>query len=137
MTTHTAAPVHCLVPPAEPLGRVGERIAVAHLTGDDDLDVVACNWALRRGELRGELDVVALDHRRGLVVVTEVKTRRSNAHGGPLAAVTPRKQAAIRRLTSALLVSGELPYRRVRFDVVGLLLPRDRPGRLEHVEGAF
>lgn len=120
-----------------PLGRLGERLAVAHLTGDDGLDVVATNWSMHSGEVRGELDVVALDRRRGLVVVTEVKARRRDDLGGPLVAVTPRKQAKIRTLTTALLVGGGLPYRRVRFDVVGLLLPDRRHGSLTHVEGAF
>lgn len=120
-----------------PLGRLGERLAVAHLAGDDGLDVVATNWALHTGEVRGELDVVALDRRRGLVVVAEVKTRRRADLGGPLVAVTPRKQAKVRALTSALLVAGRLPFRRVRFDVVGLLVPDGGRGSLTHVEGAF
>lgn len=120
-----------------PLGRLGERLAVAHLAGDDGLDVVATNWSLHTGELRGELDVVALDRRRGLVVVVEVKARRRADLGGPLVAVTPRKQAKVRALTTALLVDARLPYRRVRFDVVGLLVPDGGRGRLTHVEGAF
>lgn len=120
-----------------PLGRIGERLAVAHLTGDDGLDVVATNWAVRSGEVRGELDVVALDRRRGVVVVVEVKARRRDDLGGPLVAVTPRKQAKVRALTSVLLVDARLPFRRVRFDVVGLLVPDGRSGRLTHVMGAF
>ncbi len=137
MTRHTAAPVHLTSPSDDPLGVIGERLALAHLVGDDGLDVVACNWRVRTGEVRGELDVVALDHRAGLVIVVEVKARRSDAQGGPLAAVTPRKQQRIRALTGRLLAESELPYRRIRFDVVGLWLPRGVAGRLEHVEGAF
>lgn len=120
-----------------PLGRTGERLAVAHLAGDDGLDVLATNWRLTRGELRGELDVVALDRRRGLVVVVEVKARTCDDLGGPLVAVTARKQAKVRRLATAMLVEGRLPFRRVRFDVVGLLLPPGGRGELTHVEGAF
>ena len=122
---------------AGPLGPLGERLAVAHLTGDDRLEVIATNWAVRSGEVRGELDVVALDRRTGTVVVTEVKTRRSDAQGGPLVAVTARKQAKVRSLTAALLRDAELPFRRVRFDVVGVWLPSHGGGRLEHLEGAF
>lgn len=123
--------------PDGPLGPFGERLAVAHLTGDDGLEVVACNWRVRTGEVRGELDVVALDHQRRTVVVAEVKARRSDRHGGPLVAVTPRKQAKVRSLTSMMLREVDLPYRRVRFDVVGVRLPRDEDGRLEHLQGAF
>lgn len=120
-----------------PLGPLGERIAAAHLTGDDGLEVVLSNWARRTGEVRGELDLVALDHAARTVVVTEVKARRSDRHGGPLLAVTPRKQAKVRSLAAAMLREAGLPYRRIRFDVVALLLPTRGEGRLEHVPGAF
>lgn len=120
-----------------PLGPEGERLAVAHLTQDDGLEVVLRNWRLSTGEVRGELDAVALDHAARTVVVTEVKARRSDRHGGPLAAVTPRKQSKIRSLTAAMLREVDLPYRRVRFDVVGLWLPSAGGGRLEHLQGAF
>lgn len=119
------------------LGPAGERLAVAHLIGDDRFEMVCCNWRRRHGEVRGELDVVALDHGARRLVVVEVKARRSERHGGPLVAVTPAKQARIRALTAVLLQDVTTPYRRVRFDVVGLLLPSDAPGRLEHVPGAF
>lgn len=119
-----------------PLGPLGERLAVAHLT-EDGLEVVVRNWRLGTGEVRGELDAVALDHARRTVVVAEVKARSSDRHGGPLVAVTPRKQGRIRTLTAALLRELDLPYRRVRFDVVGVWLPARGDGRLEHLEGAF
>lgn len=122
---------------ATPLGRHGEVVAAAHLEADDGLEVVARNWRLTRGELRGELDLVALDHAVGLVVVVEVKARRDDTFGGPLVAVTRRKQQQVRRLTAALLPEAGLPYRRVRFDVVGVWLPDRLQGRLEHLEGAF
>lgn len=122
---------------ASALGRRGEDIAVDHLVDDDGLRVVARNWRLSTGELRGELDVVALDDRARQVVVVEVKTRRGDAAGGPLVAVTTRKQARIRRLAAAMLVDAHLPYRLVRFDVVGLWLPDQHEGRLEHLEAAF
>ncbi len=120
-----------------PLGPEGERLAVAHMSGDDGLEVVLRNWRLRTGEVRGELDVVALDHAARTVVVAEVKARRSDRHGGPLAAVTPRKQAKIRSLTAAMLREVDLPYRRVRFDVIGVWLPGAGGGRLEHLQGVF
>ena len=123
--------------PSGPLGAVGERLAVAHLVTDDGLEVVHRNWRRAHGELRGELDVVVLDHTARTVVVVEVKARRSQRHGGPLVAVTPAKQARIRSLTAALLRDLDHPYHRVRLDVVGILLPARGPGRLEHVPGAF
>lgn len=135
MDRHTASLT--AASPREPLGALGERLAAAHLTADDGLEVVQRNWTRRSGEVRGELDLVALDHGARTVVVAEVKTRRSRRHGGPLLAVTHRKQAKVRSLTAGLLRELSLPYRRVRFDVVGLLLPTHGDGRLEHVLGAF
>lgn len=116
-------------------GVAGEQLACELLTSFG-LEVVARNWRVADGDLRGELDAVALDHDAGQVVVVEVKTRRGGGFGGPLAAVTPRKQARLRRLAVAFLVGADLPYRRVRFDVVGVRLDHDPP-RLEHVREAF
>ncbi|MBW3659634.1 MAG: YraN family protein, partial [Actinobacteria bacterium] len=88
------------------------------------------------GEVRGELDVIALDHATATVVVCEVKARSSDRFGGPLVAVTPRKQAQIRALTVAFLRGGELPYRTVRFDVIGVRL-ETMPPQVQHVVAAF
>ena len=124
--------------PADPrhrTGAAGEDLAARWLTAQG-LQVVARNWRIAHGDLRGEIDIVALDHRARLVVVVEVKTRRGDGFGGALAAVTPRKQAKIRRLAVAFLVAADLPYRRVRFDVVAVRLDRDPPG-VDHVMEAF
>lgn len=118
------------------LGQRGEAHAARYLERRLGLEVVARNWRLTSGELRGELDLIALDHARGTVVVVEVKTRVGTGSGGPLAAIGYRKQTQIRRLATVLLASGELPYRRVRFDAIGIAVVDGRP-RLSHVEGAF
>lgn len=116
-------------------GAIGEELACRYLT-EAGLEVVARNWRVADGDLRGELDVVALDHDARLVVVVEVKTRRGNGFGGALAAVTPRKQARIRRLAVAFLLAADLPYRQVRLDVVAVRLDVDPP-RIDHVQEAF
>lgn len=102
-------------------GRVGEQLACDHL-GNLGMEVVARNWRICDGDLRGELDVVALDHAAGVVVIVEVKTRRGAGFGGALAAVDGRKRAKLRRLAMALLSEARLPYRDVRFDVVAVRL---------------
>ncbi len=121
--------------PHQRTGAIGEELACRSLAADG-LEVVARNWRIADGDLRGELDVVALDHDARLVVVVEVKTRRGDGFGGALAAVTPRKQARIRRLAVAFLVGADLPYRQVRFDVVAVRLDQDPPG-IDHLVGAF
>lgn len=117
------------------LGAVGEAIAAHHLEGEG-LEIIARNWRLTAGELRGELDLVAVDRPAGMVVVCEVKTRR-NAHrfDGALVAVHHRKQAKIRALTAAFLREARLGLPRTRFDVIGIDLGA-RP-ELRHVQGAF
>jgi len=107
------------------LGALGEDLACRHLVEDDRLTVVARNWRLSVGELRGELDVVAVDEAIGCVVICEVKTRRDAAHfGGALAAVSPRKRAKVRALAGAFLRDAALPFHRVRLDVVAVDLGR-------------
>lgn len=117
-------------------GTAGEELAAEALEAAG-LEVVARNWRLTAGPVRGELDLVALDHERGRVVVCEVKTRRGDAFGGPLAAVTARKQDRIRRLALALLGAAELPYRRLRFDVVAVTWRRGAPPQVVHLPEAF
>ena len=75
-----------------------------------------------------------LSGRRGRTYVFwEVKARTTMAFGTPAEAVTPRKQARIRRLAARWL-AGHPAARaaRVRFDVVAVL-----GEELEVLEGAF
>lgn len=118
------------------LGALGEDLAARHLVADDGMEVIARNWRLKAGELRGELDLVAIDRAQGCVVVCEVKTRRdAERFGGALAAVGPRKGARIRALAGAFLRQADLRIGRVRLDVVAVDLGR-RPV-LHHVLDAL
>lgn len=117
-------------------GRLGEELAVDHLRRGDGLEILARNWRLTAGELRGELDVVARDGASGELVVVEVKTRRDAARfGGAVAAVPPRKAAKVRALTAAFLRQSGLRAARVRLDVVAIDL--GRAPRLHHLLGAL
>jgi putative endonuclease len=119
-----------------PPGALGEQLAAHHLAADDGLTIVARNWRLAAGELRGELDLVAVDDSNGTVVVCEVKTRRDAARfDGALAAVSLRKASKVRQLTAALLREARLPYPRARLDVVAVDL--GRAPVLQHVVAAL
>jgi putative endonuclease len=121
---------------AADLGRLGEEVAARHLVADDGLEIIARNWRLRAGELRGELDLVAVDRRAGCVVVCEVKTRRdAQRFGGALAAVSPRKRGKVRALAGAFLRQTDLRIGRVRLDVIAVDAGR-RP-MLHHVPDAL
>ncbi|WP_236028167.1 YraN family protein [Bifidobacterium pongonis] len=74
------------------------------------------NWHCRYGEL----DIVALST-SGQIVFVEVKTRRGNRFGTPQEAVTPAKQANLRRAALQWLEAAGPRLRRrggMRFDVV-------------------
>jgi putative endonuclease len=113
-------------------GRAAEEAAAKYLTRTG-WRVLARNQRVGRGEL----DIIA---RRGVVLAfVEVKARRSRTCGSPEDAVTPRKQAQIRRLAELWLGSRPWALRGVddvRFDVVAVDAACDPP-RLRHLPGAF
>ena len=79
---------------------------------------------------------MCLHIRTKTLVFVEVKLRRGTGYGHPLDAVTPRKQAVIRRLAERFLAEKEPDFDTVRFDVVGILVGEGGP-RLVHVRDAF
>jgi putative endonuclease len=96
-------------------GRLGEALA-ATLLEAAGLRVVARNWRCREGEI----DLIAAGP--GLLVFCEVKTRRGHGYGSPAAALTPTKQARLRRLAAAYLAAiparaPQRPLRRGRGDL--------------------
>lgn len=118
-------------------GARGERLAVQHLERAG-YRVLERNFRCSRGEL----DVVAADHRS--LVFCEVKTRIGGTRRGPdapLDAIGPHKRRRLRTLASIWLSQhdGDRPRPpMIRFDAIGVTL--DAAGRLlalEHVEGAF
>jgi putative endonuclease len=112
------------------LGRAAEQLAVAHLESQR-LVILSRNWRCRAGEL----DVVATDGRR--LIVVEVKARSSGAFGDPAQAVTPQKMVRIRAATNAWLRKYQMRWCPVRFDVVSVLWPASGSPRLQHLTGAF
>lgn len=64
------------------------------------------------------MDIIAEEGE--VLVFCEVKYRRSEQYGPPELAVTPRKQARVRRAALAYLAEEEIENRLCRFDVVAL-----------------
>jgi putative endonuclease len=84
----------------------------------------------------GEIDLIARDAET--IVFVEVKTRRSNAAGHPVEAITPAKQKKLTRLALAYLKRHHLLEQRARFDVVTLIWPEGaRRPEIEHYQNAF
>lgn len=102
------------------LGAAGEAAVAAWYTAAG-YEVLDRNWRCREGEL----DLVLTRDR--VIVFCEVKTRRNDAFGAPVEAVTAQKQRRLRTLAVRWLGErgggGEL-----RFDVASV---RPARGRLE------
>ena len=112
--------------PRRALGAAGEA-AAARWYEERGYEVVARNWRCREGEL----DLVL--RTENVLVFCEVKTRTSDRFGSPFEAVTPTKQARLRRLATRWMQAEAAGFSpQVRFDVASVLA-----GRLEVYEAAF
>ena len=110
------------------VGRHGETV-VARALADQGWEVLDRNWRCARGEL----DIVARDGQT--VVAVEVKTRRTDACGTGLEAVTPDKVARLRRLLARWLEDQDIRFCHARVDVVAVTLPPSGAATLEHLRG--
>ena len=129
------------MPRPPPELRRGRRLTnrTAGAWGED----LALRYLIRRGyrllarnyrKRRGEIDLIVRDD--DTLVFVEVKLRRSTGFGGPLEAVTARKQATIRSLAEQYLAEDRPDYESLRFDVIGILATRSGT-RIEHIRDAF
>lgn len=112
------------------LGAYGEKLAANYLC-ETGMDIVARNWRCRYGEL----DLIVQDP--SVTVFVEVKTRSGLGFGTPAEAVTFSKQQRIRRLALLWLAEQDGPWRRIRFDVVSVLVARGRGPVIDHLTAAF
>ncbi|MCZ4498173.1 MAG: hypothetical protein JWQ74_726 [Marmoricola sp.] len=110
------------------LGAYGERIAARHLT-ELGMTVLDRNWRCDAGEI----DLVLRDG--DLLVVCEVKTRRSTVCGHPLEAVDRIKVERLRRLAALWASAHEVRAVGIRLDMVGVVEPRRGPREITHVRG--
>ena len=95
------------------VGAAGED-AVAQWYVASGYAVLARNWRVREGEI----DLIA--RRDATIVFCEVKTRRSDAFGTPADAVTPAKQARLRKLAVLWLGANDARADVLRFDVASV-----------------
>lgn len=123
-------------------GRLGERLAAEFLEARG-YRVLDANYRFQREEV----DLVCFQPTPaddgGEIVFVEVKARRGtgadrrSAFGPPEAAVTPAKQAAIKRVAEAWLLERRMMPSPVRFDVVAVTLDARDRATIEHFENAF
>lgn len=112
------------------LGAEGEKMAVAYLAARG-YRIRECNFRCRLGEI----DLVAEEG--GTLVFVEVKTRRSRRFGLPKEAVTPAKQARLRRIAEYYLLTHGGGDRPCRFDVLGVTIGPNGKPHMDLIRGAF
>ena len=114
---------------AQALGQLGERIAERWLT--------VHGWRILQRRFRsGHRDIDLIAEREGLVAFIEVKARRGDGFGGPVAAVGWRKRRELGRSARVWIDRHGRTPEAYRFDVIGILVAGERV-RVSHVENAF
>lgn len=102
--------------PEQSLGRRGEDIAHRFLERSG-LVVVARNFRMASGA--GEIDLVAWEQDR--LVFIEVKSRETDEYGSPDRAIGPQKESSLIRAAREYARQAEVPWEKVRFDVVNIV----------------
>ena len=112
------------------LGRRGEDIAQRFLQRSGII-VVDRNYRMASGG--GELDLVGWEG--DTLVFVEVKTRETDAHGAPDRAIGPQKERNLVRAAREYARHAEVPWQKVRFDVVSIVL--QTPPAVTHFRDVF
>jgi putative endonuclease len=86
---------------------------------------------------QGEIDLIA--RKGGTVVFIEVKSRKGQAQGTPLEAVSPHKVRRLSAAAAVYLAQSPKPSRACRFDVVTIGPDKNwlGLGKIRHFENAF
>ena len=99
------------------LGRRGEDIAHRFLQRAG-IVVVDRNYRMASGA--GEVDLIGWE--RDTLVFIEVKSRTTAEYGSPDRAIGPEKEASLIRAAREYARHAEVPWDKVRFDVVSIIL---------------
>lgn len=112
------------------IGKRGEDIAADYLKRHN-FSIILRNYRKNYGEL----DIIA-EHEGDLVFI-EVKTRTTESHGSAEEAVTLSKQRQIIKLATVYISEHALYDQNVRFDVISILLQKNKVLKLNHIQHAF
>ncbi len=111
-------------------GREAEDLAASVLEARG-LEILARNHAIRQGEV----DLVARDGE--VLCFVEVRSRSSEAQGGPEETVDAAKARRVVAAATDWAARNGVLERDLRFDVVAVTLLEGAPPRVEHFRGAF
>ena len=112
------------------LGRRGEDIAHRFLRRSG-IVVVARNYRMNSGA--GEVDLIGWEG--DTLVFVEVKSRQTEAYGAPDRAIGPQKEFSLIRAAREYARHAEVPWSRVRFDVVNVVFTT--PPAVTHFRNVF
>jgi putative endonuclease len=116
--------------PDHALGRRGEDIAHRFLRRSG-IVVVARNYRMNSGA--GEVDLIGWEG--DTLVFVEVKSRQTEAYGAPDRAIGPQKEFSLIRAAREYARHAEVPWSRVRFDVVNVVFTT--PPAVTHFRNVF
>ena len=108
-------------------GDSAEQQALAYLR-QQSLQWLCSNYRCKAGEL----DLVMMDG--PVLVIVEVRYRKSDQFGGALASITRKKQARIVAATQHYVIINKLNHCAIRFDVVAVT---GATHRLDWIKNAF
>ncbi|MBO7083073.1 MAG: YraN family protein [Bacteroidales bacterium] len=110
------------------LGKLGEDLAVNFLISKG-YQILERNWHSGHKEI----DIIAFDD--DVLVIVEVKTRKSDDYGEPEIAVGVTKQRMLIRAADSFVRYKNLNVD-VRFDIISIVISDGEP-EIEHIEDAF
>jgi putative endonuclease len=112
------------------LGRRGEDLAHRFLQRAG-IVIVDRNYRMSSGA--GEVDLVGREDDK--LVFVEVKSRKTDEYGAPDRAIGPEKQSSLIRAAREYARHAEVPWEKVRFDVVNVVFTQ--PPSLTHFRDVF
>lgn len=110
------------------LGRVGEELAVRFLK-ERGHDILEQNFRFAHGEI----DIIS--YHKGVLIFTEVKTRKSTRYGRPMEAVDRFKRRQIYTTAEYYLSTQSVRYHASRFDVIEVLIGEQ--SMIHYIKNAF
>ena len=118
------------------IGKKGED-AASQFYENAGYFIVARNW---RWSNKGEIDIIAYNKQKNIIVICEVKTRKTNTLVRACEAVNMAKQNKLRILANVFLHSNKVYLRAdVRFDVAEALFDCEKLSvtQINLIENAF
>ncbi|GLR19134.1 YraN family protein [Portibacter lacus] len=111
------------------LGRQGEQMALDYLIAND-YEVLETNYRYRKAEI----DIIV--RKDGVLIFVEVKTRSGLAYGPPESFVSEKKMELFMEAGYKFMDKINHDWE-IRFDVISLLMGKNRLPQLKHLEDAF